>query len=652
MSNADAAHKTLQLKFHGRIIDHLGIQMYQSPVAAIAELVSNSWDADASRVDITFPKALGASAIIELKDDGIGMTFVECQERYLNIGYNRRGDDVEESSPGGRPVLGRKGIGKFAGFGIAEVIEIDTTSLSTGERTVFDLDVNLVRSDSYVAQGGPIKVKTYEPPDEQRKKKHGTRLTLKSLTVGRRPSATQFRRSLARRFLLLKWSEGFDVIVDGTPMPDSEEAGNVEFSFPRDYKNDEKPGGLTVDDNWGVELLPNEKEIRWKFSFFKEPIEDEELRGVSIFAKVKLAQKPFLFNLAGGLGGQHGQEYLSGQVRADFVDALPKDIISPERQRVNWEHPDAILLEAWGQKRVKQLLRIWKERRGEERRKQIESKLLGFSGRLDLLPRHERRTIRTALTKIGSIPSLSQGQFEELADGMLTAWEQGRLKELITDLSNVDDMTEEQLLSLLTEVDVLSALNVAEAVKTKLQAIRGLQKLVDKGELENAVRDYIAQKPYLLDPKWETFKQETSVRWILDAAAEEAGLTDGDEHERKRIDLALRSGEQLLIVEFMRPGLTADWDHLSRCRMYVNLVRDKLADNTKLGINPELVTGLIVADKFSNKRAVKKEIPELRKSGILTFEWAALLEESKSRWREFLEILKERGPDDPRLANL
>ena len=28
----------LFLNFHGRIIDHLGIQMYQSPTAAIAEI--------------------------------------------------------------------------------------------------------------------------------------------------------------------------------------------------------------------------------------------------------------------------------------------------------------------------------------------------------------------------------------------------------------------------------------------------------------------------------------------------------------------------------------------------------------------------------------------------------------------------------------
>ena len=45
---AAANRKKLYLEFHGRVIEHLGIQMYQSPVNAIAELIANSWDADAT----------------------------------------------------------------------------------------------------------------------------------------------------------------------------------------------------------------------------------------------------------------------------------------------------------------------------------------------------------------------------------------------------------------------------------------------------------------------------------------------------------------------------------------------------------------------------------------------------------------------------
>ena len=141
-SETQDQEEKLYLRFHGRIIDSLGIQMYQSPVAAVAELIANAWDADASLVTVDLPSNLSGTATILVEDNGIGMTFAECQALYLNIGRNRREEDeTGAASPDGRPVLGRKGIGKFAGFGIAELLEIDTTSSKTGERTVFQLDL-------------------------------------------------------------------------------------------------------------------------------------------------------------------------------------------------------------------------------------------------------------------------------------------------------------------------------------------------------------------------------------------------------------------------------------------------------------------------------------------------------------------------------
>ncbi len=71
--------KKLTLGFHGRIIDSLGIQMYQSPVAAVAELIANAWDADASKVSVTLPAGMGEGAEIGVQDDGMGMTFGDCQ---------------------------------------------------------------------------------------------------------------------------------------------------------------------------------------------------------------------------------------------------------------------------------------------------------------------------------------------------------------------------------------------------------------------------------------------------------------------------------------------------------------------------------------------------------------------------------------------
>lgn len=644
--------KVLHLKFHGRIIDHLGIQMYQSPVAAVAELVSNAWDADAEKVEIQLPNNLGNSELA-IKDNGIGMTFVECQERFLNVGWCRRGiNSREKTKEKSRPVLGRKGIGKFAGFGIATVIRIETTSKRTGEKTVFELNINELRSGEYVSKDGKIQVLEYLAPDNKRKDKHGTLIILKQLTIRRRPSPEQFSLSMARRFLLHQRVQDFKVLVNNNSLPE-ENSQSLEYVFPRDYETGERPDGLHDADGWGVEELSNGRKIRWRIFFYRDIIGEEELRGVAVFSNWKLAQKPFFFNLAGGLGGQHGQEYMSGQIEADYIDELEEDIIATERQRINWEHAETVPLEKWGQKRIKDLLRIWRDRRGEERRRQIENKVVAFSNRMDRLPSYERRTVKRALTSIGKIPTLTDTQFQSLGESMLTAWEQGRLHDLIDDLATREEITTEWLLATLAEADVLVALNLAEAVRTKVEAIRGLKILVDKGELENAVRDYIADKPYLLDPRWETFRKEVSVKHVMDKAAQEAGLeigSDGGDGERKRIDLALRSNEHLLIVEFMRPGLRADWEHISKCKRYVLLIRNKIEAETELGISK--VTGLIVADRLDSDASVRLEIKELVKTDILAFSWKSLLERSEKTWREFLEIVGARAPDDQRLQSL
>ena len=639
----------LYLRFHGRIIDSLGIQMYQRPVAALAELIANCWDADAEHVEVTLPDAIDEQAVIIVQDDGLGMKFKECQDRYLNVGQNRR-EETGEKSPGGRPILGRKGIGKFAGFGIADVVCIDTVSKKTGERTAFEMNINELRSDAYVStEGKPITVVKRYGPKASRKKEHGTIVTLKSLKLSRRPPIDQFRESMARRFLLAQAANKFEVFINDEPLPDSDELAGVEFEFPRDYRPNEKPKGLKLDGSWGIEKLDKTTAIRWRVRFTMNPIGQEELRGISVFCRGKLAQAPFFFELSGGLRGQLGQQYLSGQIRADYLDGLPVDVITTERQRINWELDETVDLLDWGQERVKQLLALWKERRAEHKVEIITNRLKPFGKRLGRLPTSERRTVERALKKLGQIEAISDEQFEGLAEALLMAWEGGRLKELIDRVANTEEMNAAQLVSLLTEEQVLSALHIAETVRAKIAIIDNLKERIENKELELAVRDFIAKHPWLISPEWETFRVENSVKHLLAAAAKATGL-DKDKDWNKRVDLVLASGEHLLVIEFMRPGLTVDRDHLDRFQYYIDELRNALKGNT--GLPFRKASGLLVADNLNKKPSTLDLIERLKQADMECLEWPSLLNRAVGQWREFLDAVRTRAPDDERLRNL
>lgn len=128
------ANDELEMKFNPNTISHLGIQMYSTLPPVLAELVSNSYDADAHEVILELNDSDINNKTISISDDGHGMTFSEINNCFLLIGRNRRGTDLknQKSRSGKRFVIGKKGIGKLAFFGIAQTITITTVADGLG----------------------------------------------------------------------------------------------------------------------------------------------------------------------------------------------------------------------------------------------------------------------------------------------------------------------------------------------------------------------------------------------------------------------------------------------------------------------------------------------------------------------------------------
>ena len=82
-------------------------------IAAVFELVKNSYDADANQVHIIFENLNTESATITICDDGSGMNLDDIKSKWMVIGTNSK-KDVGYSPKYHRPLNGDKGIGRFS----------------------------------------------------------------------------------------------------------------------------------------------------------------------------------------------------------------------------------------------------------------------------------------------------------------------------------------------------------------------------------------------------------------------------------------------------------------------------------------------------------------------------------------------------------
>jgi hypothetical protein len=277
------------------------------------------------------------------------------------------------------------------------------------------------------------------------------------------------------------------------------------------------------------------------------------------------------------------------------------------------------------------------------------SRLANFSRRIDRLKPSEAKIVKRALLRIASIPAIDQPQFADLAAAILTAWEGGRLRDIIEQVAHIETMDADVLISVLSEHQVLTALHVAEAVKLKLEVVDGLRRRIAARDLENAVRDYIAANPWLISPEWETFQVERRIgNLVLDALQGSGISTDVDWDGR--VDLVLSSGTQVLVLEFMRPALTVDRNHIDRFQRYIDILRARVGANSDLGFRD--ITGLLVADKLHRNPEDQKAIDRMAADGMHCSEWGVLLNKAEVQWKDFLFALAARAPGDDRVRAL
>mgnify|MGYP004526984539 CR=1 FL=1 len=107
---------TFKFRFDVSAYRLLGRELITDRVTAIFELVKNCYDANANEVSVDFidinPRSISSKIII--KDDGIGMTLEDIQNKWMVIGTSSKRRSPYSPAPYNRRVVGKKGVGRFA----------------------------------------------------------------------------------------------------------------------------------------------------------------------------------------------------------------------------------------------------------------------------------------------------------------------------------------------------------------------------------------------------------------------------------------------------------------------------------------------------------------------------------------------------------
>jgi len=389
----------LVMSFDPKTIEHLGVKMYSQLPSAMAELIANAYDADAELVTI-YLRDVGEKSI-SVDDNGSGMTFDELNRKFLRIGRNRR-EDGETRTPAGRVATGKKGLGKLAFFGIGDLIVV--TTKKGGKCVQFRMAWEELKSTPASQDYKP----TFETSDCDLGE-HGTTVTLSTLKRKSDFDAVALSESLAKLFhfpdesfrVRVVHNDGAAIEIDNRLKYES-----IDEEFAWDF-----PDFLSETD-LGYEY---KDEVRGRIITAGKPLR-AEMRGVTLYANGRMVNAAEFF---GRSESSHFFSYATGWLDVDFVDNWEIDVISTNRQSIDWEHEPTQRLREFLREVLGAVQKSWRERRKEKREETVTAgKDFSIADWYSKLPPEIEEKVSTVVSKVVDDSELSPEDQEAVVDAL------------------------------------------------------------------------------------------------------------------------------------------------------------------------------------------------------------------------------------------
>lgn len=604
----------------------LGINLYANIGKVLVEFVANAYDSDAKSVNITLPFEKIAHARLAIKkavaeqeagtepqtplplglpvfdammvtlpddiavvieDNGHGMGWEDIEKKFLPINRQRRKDsdgrETKLTTVEGRYVMGRKGVGKLAGFGAAEKVVLESKRKGDTYATVITM-TDLDHEEAAAQISIPATYSEGLDADLQY-----TKITLSKLKADAFKSGpSTISDTIASAFFAIK-PEDFEIKINDVrleaPVPD------YEFVFPEHLTLEQVKEGEMVDDYFDVPEV-GRISFRYYVGFRKR---SEHLpaakRGARIYCNSRLAAGPTLFNLGTGMHSFHSTDYMECIVEADALDRGSVDLISTSRTQFQEGNEifDAL------QDKIGGIMRSAIYRHGVFRDKlavqeiQKDATALVIQRSVDQLPRPTRLAATKLLTTMASHYGVGTAEFEELAPIIMNSVNATDvLARLVT--SGTKPETVSEILSQLRELSEIEQRDILKLYRGRRGGITKLQNLQKQGHdlwkkkgLEKTLHELFKENPWLIRPEFTNYiASDVALNTVASKLAQYvkvdkfAEIKDGEETDTTRPDLVFllsdRGGEGpyvIRIVELKSPTLPLTINHYRQLEDYI-----------------------------------------------------------------------------------
>lgn len=663
-----------------RTVDKLGVKLYDKVSAVVAELVANGYDADAELVTVRLPLATALATkqkgkivdrghLIEVVDDGHGMTPSEAQKYFLDVGRDRR----EHDGQGGmsrkklRPVMGRKGIGKLAPFGICKRIEVQSAG---GERTKDGFLVShfFLDYDEIVADSDAPLVLDKGPADRRYAPKSGTTIRLHAFQLKRVPDLETFARQMAARFVFAR--ADFKLVIEDTRTQGKEKPATIKHldvplldgtrldlaDHPVRFEHEE-------DGEQQVDLLP----VTGWLGLAKDAYKNEEMAGVRVYARGKIVATTRDFEQPAGYTGEFTvRSYLVGEVHAEWLDEDDgEDLVRSDRQGIIWDSEYGRALRDWGAALLK---RVGKTSRAPRRRR-VQDLFMAVSNfqkrAADRFADTEVREVAVEMAKkLGALAAEDELQdadyVEDLVQIVLAVAPHKALIEALQAFSKAasgESPTMDSLLDLFGKARIAEMTSYAQVATERVKTIGKLEEIVyGDGFSEADLQKLIEEARWLIEPTWSPISEDVSLKTFKRSFErfwkqqypnfDEVILGTGlDDYSTKRPDFTLvEVGQVLHIVEIKARGHRFANDDFDRLFRYVDAFERFFEANPSIALNfargwqIELVADGVNITDVQKRKLYQTVIDDKQ---VVRTSWDDFLDRAKRAHQIFLNVSEE-----------